>query len=200
MGKLIGLTGGIGAGKSTVAELLAEKGASIIDADRIAHEIYEPGKEGYDRIVDHFGTGVLDEQGRVDRQKLGALVFDDREKLEELNRIIHPLVLKEVAERVAAVTADDPEQPIVIEAALMTETGWSGGAGELWVVITDPDLAVERLVQSRQMTPEEARLRMAAQTSNDERRSTATRVIENNGTIEDLELEVSLAWREMMGD
>jgi len=198
MGKLIGLTGGIGSGKSTVAELLAEKGASIIDADRIAHEIYEPGKEAYDRVIERFGQGVLAEDGRIDRRKLGAIVFEDRSKLDDLNRVIHPLVLKEVAERVAEITEQDPDRPIVIEAALMTETGWSGGAGELWAVITHPEIAAERLVSSRAMTAEEARLRMAAQTDNEDRRASATRIIENDGSIEDLEFEVSMAWREMM--
>jgi dephospho-CoA kinase len=198
MGKLIGLTGGIGSGKSTVAEFLADKGASIIDADRIAHEIYEPGKEGHERIIEKFGRGVLADDGTVDRRKLGEIVFEDRAQLEELNRIIHPLVRREVAERVARITEEDPERPIVIEAALMTETSWSGGAGELWAVITDPEIAVERLVRSRAMSEEEARLRMVAQTSNSERRANATRVIENDGSVEDLELEVSLAWREFM--
>jgi len=194
--RLIGLTGGIGSGKSTVAAMLAERGATVIDADRVAHDVYEPGAEGHQMLVDRFGREVLDEHGRVDRKLLGGVVFNDDKALADLNRIIHPLVRKEIARRLLEITEDDPDAVVVIEAALMTETGWSGGAGELWAVVAEPEIVVRRLVSLRGLEESDVRLRLAAQTTNDARRKVATRVIENNGDLEDLELEVDRAWRE----
>jgi dephospho-CoA kinase len=194
--RLIGLTGGIGSGKSTVAAMLAERGATVIDADRVAHDVYEPGAEGHQMLVDRFGREVLDEHGRVDRKLLGGVVFNDDKALADLNGIIHPLVRKEIARRLLEITEDDPDAVVVIEAALMTETGWSGGAGELWAVVAEPEIVVRRLVSLRGLEESDVRLRLAAQTTNDARRKVATRVIENNGDLEDLELEVDRAWRE----
>lgn len=197
MAVMIGLTGGIGSGKSTVAELLADRGAHVIDADRVAHEVYAPGTLGFERIVERFGDEVVGEDGWIDRARLGAMVFRDPAALAELNGIVHPLVRAEVAQRVADLVADDPDSVIVIEAALMTETGWSGGAGRLWAVIADPDVVLQRLVALRGMDPEEVHRRMRAQADNETRRRTATRVIENNGSLLDLEAEVQAAWSEL---
>lgn len=197
MAVMVGLTGGIGSGKSTVAELLAERGAHVIDADRVAHEVYAPNTLGFERIVERFGDDIVGEDGAVDRARLGAVVFRDPEALADLNAIVHPLVRAEVAARVADIVAEDPDSVIVIEAALMTETGWSGGAGRLWVVIADPDVVRERLVVLREMDPEDARRRMAAQADNDTRRRGATRVIENDGSLLDLEAEVQAAWTDL---
>jgi len=122
----------------------------------------------------------------------------DREALEALNAIVHPLVRKEVARRLLDVAREDPTAVVVIEAALMAETGWRGGAGTLWVVLADPEVVVERLVRLRGMDPEEVRLRLATQASNEERRRVATKVIENNGTLEELEAKVDAAWREYL--
>ncbi len=200
MGKMIGLTGGIGSGKSTVGAMLAELGAYVVDADKIAHEIYEPGKEGFHKILERFGPGVLGESGSIDRGELGALVFNDAKALADLNAIIHPLVRRDVAGRIAEIMRDDEDAIVVIEAALMTETGWTGSAGEMWVVISKPEIAAMRLIQLRGMEAEDVRLRMAAQTSNDVRRRFADRVIENNGSIEDLEGQVSHLWRTLEQD
>ena len=194
--RLIGLTGGIGSGKSTVAAMLADRGAVVIDADRVAHEVYQPGAEGYDLLVERFGSSILDEHGRVDRRRLGAVVFNDPKALKDLNGIIHPLVRKEIARRLLEVTSEDPDAIVVLEAALMTETGWTGGAAELWVVVALPEVVVGRLVRLRGMDEQDVRLRMAAQASNDERRRVATRVIENNGDLDHLEAQVDRAWRE----
>jgi len=197
MAVMIGLTGGIGSGKSTVAEFLAERGAHVIDADRVAHEVYAPGTLGFERIVERFGEDVVGDDGMIDRARLGALVFRDPAALADLNGIVHPLVRAEVAARVAEIVSDDPGAVVVIEAALMTETGWSGGAGRLWAVIADPEIVRERLVNLREMDPDEVRRRMAAQADNDLRRRSATRVIENNGSLLDLEAEVQAAWTEL---
>ena len=180
-----------------VAELLAERGAHVIDADRVAHEVYAPGTLGFERIVERFGEDLVGGDGAIDRARLGALVFRDPEALADLNRIVHPLVRAEVAARVAGIVADDPAAVIVIEAALMTETGWRGGAGRLWTVIADPDVVARRLVTLREMDDDEVRRRMAAQADNEARRRSATRVIENNGSLLDLEGEVQAAWTEL---
>jgi len=196
MPNVIGLTGGIGSGKSTVAEMLAERGAVVIDADRVAHEVYAPGTRGYDLLVERFGDEIVGDDGGIDRARLGAIVFNDRQALEALNAIIHPLVRQEVARRMLEVTSADPDAVIVIEAALMTETGWSGGAGTLWVVIADPEIVTDRLVGLRGMDASDVRLRLAAQATNDQRRKFASRIIENDGTLEELEARVDRAWRE----
>lgn len=198
MAVMIGLTGGIGSGKSTVAELLAERGAHVIDADRVAHEVYAPGTLGFERIVERFGDDIVGDDGAIDRARLGALVFRDPAALADLNGIVHPLVRAEVALRISEIVAEDPGAIVVIEAALMTETGWSGGAGRLWAVIADPDVVQDRLVTMREMEPDEVRRRMAAQADNAMRRRSATRVIENNGSLLDLEGEVQAAWVELL--
>lgn len=197
MAIMVGLTGGIGSGKSTVAELLAERGAHVIDADRVAHEVYAPGTLGFERIVERFGDDIVGEDGTIDRARLGALVFRDKDALADLNGIVHPLVRGEVAARVADIVSDDPDAIIVIEAALMTETGWTGGAGRLWTVIAHPEVVKHRLVALRGMDPAEVQRRMAAQADNATRRRSATRVIENNGSLLDLEAEVQAAWTEL---
>lgn len=197
MAILVGLTGGIGSGKSTVAELLAERGARVIDADRVAHEVYAHGTLGFERILERFGDAVVGSDGEIDRAALGALVFRDKGALADLNAIVHPLVRAEVAARVADAIADDPDAVVVIEAALMTETGWNGGAGRLWAVIAHPEVVKHRLVTMRGMDPAEVQRRMTAQADNATRRRAASRVIENNGSLLDLEAEVQAAWSEL---
>lgn len=199
---MIGLTGGIGSGKSTVAALLAEQGAMVIDADRVAHEVYLPGAAGHDLILKRFGGEVLASDGTVDRVRLGSIVFDDEEALQDLNAIIHPLVRQEVAQRLLQVSAENPDAIVVVEAALMTETGWtgsSGNSGEVWTVIADPDVVIERLVDLRGMDPNDALLRIKAQASNEQRRKFATTVIENNGSLEQLEAAVLPLWESVVG-
>lgn len=199
MNRIIALTGGIASGKSTVASMLSARGAIIIDADRVAHEIYAPGTEGFDRVLTRFGREVLGRDGTIDRKALGELVFGNAAALADLNAIVHPLVRKEVARRLLDAMERQPDATVVIEAALMTETGWTGGAGSLWVVLADPEIALQRLTRDRGMSEAEARLRIAAQATNDARRRHATVVIENNGSLEELESAVAQAWRGEMG-
>lgn len=194
MGRIIGLTGGIGSGKSTVATMLAEKGATVIDADRVAHEVYEPGTKGYARVVERFGREIVGADDRIDRKRLGEVVFGDSRALRDLNAIVHPLVQEEVARRLSAALGRDPGATVVLEAALMTETGWSGGAAELWVVVADPEVAVSRLVRDRGMSEQDARARIKAQATNEERTRSATVVLENNGGLHELRRKVDAAW------
>jgi len=178
--------------------MLEKMGAVVIDADSVAHEVYEPGTEGFDLLVERFGGGIVSDEGAIDRRLLGGIVFGDTEALADLNAIIHPLVRKEIARRMLEITRTRADTPVVIEAALMTETGWTGGQGTVWAVIASPEVVADRLVDQRGMEPEDVRLRLAAQATNEQRRQFATRVIENDGSLERLEAEVERAWAEQL--
>lgn len=195
---IVGLTGGIGAGKSTVAAILAELGAHVIDADRIGHEVYRPGSEGFGRVVEAFGPGVVGADGSIDRRALGALVFADPAARARLNAIVHPLIAAELQRRLAAAPAED-RRPIVVEAAIMLEAGWRGLVDRVWVVSTRPENAVARVVASRGLGAAEVERRLAAQMPDAERRRLADLVIENDGDPAALRREVEKAWQTLVG-
>ena len=192
---VIGLTGGIGSGKSTVATMLAERGAAIIDTDRIGHEVYRPGAEGFQRVIEAFGPGVVAADGTIDRARLGAIVFADPGARARLNGIVHPLIGIETQRRVEAARAEAPERPIVIEIPLLVEAAWRGIVDRVWVVSASRDTAIRRLGSSRGLAREEIERRIAAQVPDAERRRHADLVIENDGTPEELRARVEEAWR-----
>jgi dephospho-CoA kinase len=201
--RLVGLTGGIGSGKSTVAGLLAERGAEVIDADAIAREVLEPGTEGLAEVVERFGEDVLDREGRLVRERLAAIVFDDADAREDLNAIVHPRVRQRIAERLAEI-ADDPgtgeDQIVVLDVPLLAEGGASTDGYAVVIVVTAPeDVRVERLVRDRDMDPGDVRARAAAQASDEERRRIATHVIDNSGDLEALEREVEQVHTDIAG-
>jgi len=191
MAVILGLTGGIGSGKSTVSASLATRGAVVIDADAITRELQEPGRPVFDAIVERFGTGVVDADGRLDRQALADIVFPDPDALADLNAIVHPAVGSEVAARLDA--ARGVADVVVLDIPLLVETGRTGLDAVL-VVDTDPAIALERLVASRGLRREDAELRMARQATRDERRAVADFVIVNDGSIEDLDGEIDRLW------
>lgn len=191
---LIGLTGGIGSGKSTVAGMLAERGAYVIDADRVGHDVYRPGSEGFRRVQEAFGAAVVAADGTIDRRVLGARVFDDGQALARLNALLHPLIGEELRDRITAAVAEDPDRPVVVEAAIMLEAGWRFFE-RIWVVVVDRETAIARVTSSRGLTREEVERRIDAQMTNEERRRRADLVIENDGSIEALRAQVALAWR-----
>lgn len=185
----VGLTGGIGSGKSTVARALARRGAVVIDADVIAREVVEPGQPGLAAVVERFGAGVLDADGRLDRPKLAALVFADAAARADLNAIVHPRVAAETGRRIAAAPSD---AVVVIDVPLLVEAARSGY--DLVVVVEAPEpVRLERLV-GRGMNPEDARKRMAAQASDAERRKVADVVLDNDGSEDDLERQIDALW------
>jgi dephospho-CoA kinase len=196
---IIGLTGGIGAGKSTVAAILAELGARVIDADRIGHEVYRPGSEGFRRVVDAFGPGIVAPDGTIDRRELGAIVFADAAALARLNALVHPLIGDEITRRIAEARAGGYDGPIVIEAAILLEAGWRGLVGRLWVVSVDRETAIARVSASRGLTREEVERRIDAQTSDETRRRAADLVIDNRGGEAALRAQVEAAWRALRG-
>lgn len=189
--KLVGLTGGIGAGKSSVSARLAAKGAVIVDADAIVREVQAAGSPVFDAIVERFGAGVVGPDGELDRPALAAVVFDDPAALKDLNALVHPAVGVEVLRRVDEQRGTDGV--VVLDVPLLVESGRYQASGVI-VVDLHPDLAVERLVTDRGMTEEEARARMANQVSRDERLARADFVIDNSGPPDALDEAVDRAW------
>ncbi len=194
----VGLTGGIGSGKSTVARLLGARGAVVIDADVVAREVVEPGREAWAKVRERFGESVLTADGSIDRAALASIVFDDEEARRDLNAIVHPEVGREILERVAAEAGTD--HVVVLDIPLLTEGGRDRYpvAGVL-VVDCPVDIAVDRLVAERGMDRGDAERRVAAQASRDERLRAADFVIMNMGTMGELEEMVARAWQWIEG-
>jgi dephospho-CoA kinase len=188
----IGLTGGIGSGKSTVSRLLAEHGAVIVDADRIAREVVAPGSPGLAAVVEAFGPGILTEDGVLDRPALAAVIFADREARATLDGIVHPLVRKRAAE----VESAAPEDAVVVhDVPLLAETGQAASYDLVLVVEADEAARVARLV-GRGLTEDDARARIAAQATDGQRRAIADVVLDNRGTPAELAAQVDRFWHE----
>ncbi|MFI8422626.1 dephospho-CoA kinase [Streptomyces sp. NPDC085479] len=190
----VGLTGGIGAGKSEVSRLLVSYGAVLIDADRIAREVVEPGTPGLAAVVSAFGADVLTADGTLDRPKLGSIVFADPERLAALNAIVHPLVGARSAELESAA---GPGDVVIHDVPLLTENGLASLYDLVVVVDASPETQLDRLVRLRGMTEEEARARMAAQAGRAARREIADLVIDNDGPLDALEPQVRKVWDEL---
>ncbi|MFE7032072.1 dephospho-CoA kinase [Streptomyces sp. NPDC057621] len=190
----VGLTGGIGAGKSEVSRLLVEHGAVLIDADRIAREVVAPGTPGLAAVVDAFGEEVLAEDGTLDRPKLGSIVFADPDRLAVLNSIVHPLVGARSRELEEAASADSV---VVHDVPLLTENGLAKLYDLVIVVDASTDTQLDRLVRLRGMTESDARARMAAQATREQRREIADVVIDNDVPLEDLRRRVRDVWADL---
>ncbi|NOX62116.1 MAG: dephospho-CoA kinase [Chloroflexi bacterium] len=189
---IIGLTGNIGVGKSTVLHMLARRGAHIIDADKVAHQVMAPGGRAYDAIVSAFGERILNEKGEIDRSILGDMVFSDQNKLAQLERIVHPAVYAAILDEIERADADI----VVIEAIKLLESGMTLGlCDQVWVVTAPVETQIQRLMQDRNMSREEAERRMAMQSPQTFKVSQADVVIDNSGTLDELEAQVEAAWR-----
>jgi len=186
----VGLTGGVGSGKSTVSALLAEHGAVIIDADALAREVVEPGTPGFDAVVARFGPSVVGSDGALDRAALAAIVFNDEAARADLNAIVHPLVGQRTAEQMAAAPAD---AIVVYDVPLLVESGLAQSFDVVVVVHADADTRVARLV-ARGMPEHDARARIAAQASDDERRAVAHEIVDNDGDRAALAAQVDNLW------
>jgi len=190
----VGLTGGIGAGKSEVSRRLAGHGAVVIDADAIAREVVEPGTDGLAEVVEAFGPGVLGPDGRLDRPGLGAVVFADPERRNRLNAIIHP----RVGERMAELEREAGPGAIVVHDVPLIAEGGRAGAYDLVVVVdAPPRVQVERLIRNRGMTRDQARARMAAQAGREQRLAIADIVIDNSGSLAELDRQVGDLWADL---
>ncbi|HKX72029.1 MAG TPA: dephospho-CoA kinase [Acidimicrobiales bacterium] len=190
---VVGLTGGIGSGKSTVSALLAAKGAVVVDADAVVHELQRPGTAVFEAMVDRFGNGIVAADGSLDRSAVADIVFNDPDALADLNGIVHPAVGAEIVRRMDELSTTDAV--VVLDVPLMVESARGYPVAGLIVVDVDPDVAVRRLVEKRGMREDDARARIARQASREERRARADVVIENSGSLDDLAAQVDRAWR-----
>ncbi|MCE7979876.1 MAG: dephospho-CoA kinase [Caldilinea sp. CFX5] len=188
---IIGLTGNIATGKSTALRYLQQKGAYVFDADKLAHESMQTGTHTYWAIVDTFGETILGANGAIDRPKLGQVVFNDPAKLAQLEALVHPAVFDLARRELAEVEAD----VVVLEAIKLLEAGQLVTmCDEVWVVISTPESQIQRLRETRNMSEAEARRRMAAQSSQEEKVKRADRVIDNSGTEAELYTQLDQAW------
>ena len=189
---LVGLTGGIASGKSTVAQMLVARGAVLIDADEIARAVVEPGTPAWSKIVEHFGPDVLFADKRVDRARLGEIVFNDRAKLALLNEITHPEVMRRIADRLEELKESD--HIVVVDVPLLAEVGATSMFDLVVVVTASEDAQVERMRRTRGMDENAARARIAAQLSSTEKSAIADVLIDNDGTPDELATEVERLW------
>jgi len=194
---VIGLTGGIASGKSTISAALAARGATIVDADKVGHEAYTPGSEGWQAVVDAFGKQIVAENGEIDRKALGAIVFGDPAQRERLQAIIWP-VMKRMMARMLDEFRAEGRKVVVVEAAVLLEAGWQDLVDQIWVVTVPVTVAEQRLIARNGLTPEQAQARIAAQLSNEERTREASVVIDNSGSVEQAEAEVGRRWDELV--
>jgi dephospho-CoA kinase len=193
--RMVGLTGGIGAGKSAVAKRLAELGAVVIDSDALAREVVEPGTEGLAEVVTAFGPDVVRSDGALDRPALGRIVFADPAARARLEGIVHPRVRARSAEIVAAA---DPDAVVVNDVPLLVESGLQGAYEMVIVVEAAESVRVARLVADRGMTESDIRARIAAQATDEQRRAVADVVIVNDGSRDELDGRVDAVWRERL--
>jgi dephospho-CoA kinase len=194
----IGLTGGIGSGKSTVAQILGEFGAPILDADKVAHTTYAPGGPAYEAVIAAFGAQVLAADRTIDRKKLGSIVFGKPELLNKLTSIVWPATFEGIRRSIAELRASGEKPLVVVEAAILIEANWQPLFDEIWLVRAPREQVVTRIEIQRGLKPAETETRIRAQLSDEERAKHATLVIENNGSIEELRDLLKTVWREAL--
>lgn len=190
---VIGLTGGIASGKSTVTRFFADRGVPVIDADILGHRTYEPGSPTFVAVVEAFGPELVAADGTIDRRVLGGKVFGKPDELKRLTDIVWPGIRRLATDEIADLT-EKGHPLVVLEAAVLLEAGWDDLADEVWVVVVEPDAAVQRLAVRNGMDEDAARARIASQLSNAERVAGATIVIQNNGTLEALNAAIEREW------
>jgi dephospho-CoA kinase len=194
--KIIGLTGGIGSGKSAAAGFLKGLGAEVIDLDEVGHQALEKGGGAYEKVVKEFGTGVLDDAGVIDRARLGDVVFKDKEALKRLTEIIHPVIDRIVAQKVSESQLKGIGV-LVLEAAAILEAGKTWQVDEIWVMTADEKAAINRLKGRPGYREEDVRRRIRSQLTNKERIRHADVVIDNNGTLGELKARVKAEWEKL---
>ncbi len=191
---VIGLTGGIGTGKSEVTRLLGALGAVVINADQVGHEAYKPDSESWENVVRAFGEDILQPNREIDRQKLGAIVFGDPDQLAKLNRIMHPRMARIVSEQLESFR-DQGTKVVVVEAALLFEAGWDSLVDEVWATDSPVESVIERLQARNGMSAEEVLKRIDSQMDRSERLGRAQVIVENGGDVADLESTVDRLWK-----
>lgn len=193
---VIGLTGGIASGKTTVTQYFRDRDVPVIDADVLGHRTYEPGTDTFAAVVATFGDDLVADDGSIDRRVLGGKVFGKPEELKRLTDIVWPGIRKLASEELSALEVAGTELA-VLEAAVLFEAGWEDLVDEIWVTVVEPDLAVTRLAERNGLEEADARARIESQLSNEERIGKAGYVIENNGTLEALQTAVEASWNQL---
>ena len=189
----VGLTGGIGTGKSLVSAIMGDCGAHLIDADLLGHESYNIGTSGLHQVVKVFGDHILGADGSIDRDILGRIVFNDRSQMQNLNNILHPIIYEIVKDRIGLVE-EDGNTMVVVEAAVLIEAQWQSLFDQVWVVKSDKEAVIRRLLRRNRFDRNEACKRIESQISESDRLSHADVIIDNNGTREELEVKVKDLW------
>jgi len=191
---IIGLTGGIASGKSTVAETLGQLGAHVIDADKLGHNAYVSGSEAFDLVVSTFGKDTVGTDGEIDRKVLGSKVFGRPESLKKLTNIVWPAIKKMATQEIQTVQTQRPDQVIVLEAAVLFEAGWEDIVDEVWSTIVDREVAIERASNRDGTERSQVEARIDAQISNEERTEKANRLIDNSSSEAELREKVERIW------
>ena len=194
----VGLTGGIATGKSTVVRMLVEEGARVIDHDGLVHALQEPGQPVWLRIVEAFGRDILDTEERIDRKKLGALVFVDEERRKLLEGIVHPAVLEEGRRQREEIVREDAQAIILSDIPLLLEVGMQDQFDLVLLVYAPPELQIQRVMKRNNLTREEAIARLKSQMPIDEKLKFAHLVIRNDGTMRELEKRVDEVWQDLL--
>ncbi|MCH2523072.1 MAG: dephospho-CoA kinase [Dehalococcoidia bacterium] len=191
---VIGLIGGIGSGKSSVSAILHSLGVEIIDADKVGHEAYTPNSEGWKKVISVFGQDIVGPENEIDRKKLGGIVFSDPSEMEKLNKLMHPIIHNLVEEKIKLLSHQGVKV-VVLEAAILIEANWQDLTDEIWLAKSNQEVVIERVQLRNNFTREEIIKRIQSQMSNDEREKHSDIVIDNNGTIEQLEEKVKTLWQ-----
>ncbi len=197
---IIGLTGGIASGKSTAARYLGELGAHVIDADVLGHRAYEPGTGAFESVVAAFGDEIVSSQGQIDRKALGGKVFGKPEALKRLTDIVWPEIRRLAEAEMAEAQSQEPNRPVVLEAAVLFEAGWEDAVDEVWVVVVSPEVAVQRAIGRDGTDAETVQRRIAAQLSNDERKARAHVVIDNSADEGAMYAQLDSQWQRISGE
>ena len=191
----VGLTGGIASGKSTVTEILESLGAKIIDADKVAHQLMEPKKELWQKIIDAFGQKILTENEEIDRDKLGNLIFNDSQKKKKIDQLSHPIIISEIESRLETLEQDN--QIIIADIPLLIEADLMDLFQEVWVVYVKKEIQINRLMNRDNIDRKQAVAKIESQMSLKEKKKYADRIINNNGSVSQLEKQVKKIWREI---
>lgn len=193
---VIGLTGGIGTGKSTASQILSNLGAKVLDADKVGHQLYQPGTPAWKEVVSAFGEGILKPNKEIDRGKLAQVVFKNHQALKRLNEIMHPKMFEEM-KRILDKWRGEGVKVAVLEAAILFEANWTPLADEVWVVVADEEKVIERLCRNKGYTPDEVRRRLASQMDVREKAKLAQVVLDNNGDINELRKQIERQWERL---
>jgi len=191
---VIGLTGSIATGKSTVSEMLKRRGAVIVDADQVARQVVEPGTEGLAKVVAHFGTQVLDEEGRLHRPALASIIFNDPKQRKVLNALLHPLIIREMRKQTEESLRNDPNRIVIWDVPLLIEENLTQFVEKTIVVYVPESVQLKRLMERNSLSESEARSRIHAQLSIEEKKEMADYIIDNSGSLAETERQVDRLW------